>query len=131
MRSGRSRRRPLSPRGYSLGCVDDCLFCRIVAGKIPATVVYEDDDVMAINDVFPRAPLHVLVVPRKHVARLSDLDDEPLGGKLLQAVRRVIQQGKVGDDFRLVVNNGDQAGQTVPHLHLHVLAGREFAWPPG
>jgi len=111
--------------------VDDCLFCRIVAGKIPATVVYEDDDVMAINDVFPRAPFHVLVVPRKHVARLLDLDDEPLGGKLLQAVRRVIRQGKVGDDFRLVVNNGDQAGQTVPHLHFHVLAGREFAWPPG
>jgi histidine triad (HIT) family protein len=65
--------------------VDDCLFCRIVAGKTPATVVYEDDDVLAINDVFPRAPFHVLVVPRKHVARLSDLDDETLGGKLLQA----------------------------------------------
>ena len=111
--------------------MDDCLFCRIVAGKIPATVVYEDDEVMAINDVFPRAPFHVLVVPRKHVAKLSDLDDESLGGKLLQAVRRVIRQSKVGEDFRLVVNNGDQAGQTVPHLHLHVLAGREFAWPPG
>ena len=111
--------------------MDDCLFCRIVEGKIPATVVYEDDDVMAINDVFPRAPFHVLVVPRKHVAKLSDLDDEPLGGKLLQAVRKVTRQGRVENDFRLVVNNGDQAGQTVPHLHLHVLAGREFAWPPG
>ena len=111
--------------------MDDCLFCRIVAGKIPATVVYEDDDVMAINDVFPRAPFHVLVVPRKDVARLSDLDDEPLGGQLLQTVRRVARQGGVGDNFRLVVNNGDQAGQTVPHLHLHVLGGREFAWPPG
>jgi histidine triad (HIT) family protein len=110
--------------------VDDCLFCRIVAGKIPATVVYEDDDVLAINDVFPRAPFHVLVVPRKHVARLSDLDDETLGGKLLQG-GRVTRQGNVGEDFRLVVNNGDQAGQTLPHLHLHVLAGREFAWPPG
>ncbi len=77
--------------------MDDCLFCRIVAGKIPATVVYEDDDVMAINDVFPRAPFHVLVVPRKHVERLSDLE----------------------------------AGQNVLHLHLHVLGGREFAWPPG
>ena len=111
--------------------MDDCLFCRIVAGKLPATVVYEDDDVMAINDVFPRAPFHVLVVPRKHVARLSDLDDEPLGGRLLQAVRRVAQKGGVGDNFRLVVNNGDHAGQTVWHLHLHVLGGRDFAWPPG
>jgi len=113
------------------GCVDDCLFCRIVEGKIPATIVYEDDDVMAINDVFPRAPFHVLVVPRKHVAKLSDLEDEALGGKLLQAVRKVARQGGVGDNFRLVVNNGDHAGQTVWHLHIHVLGGREFAWPPG
>ncbi len=111
--------------------MDDCLFCRIVAGKIPATVVYEDDDVLAINDVFPRAPFHVLVVPRKHVERLSDLEDEPLGGRLLQAVRTVARQGGVGDNFRLVVNNGDNAGQNVLHLHLHVLGGREFAWPPG
>jgi len=111
--------------------VDDCLFCRIVAGKIPATVVYEDDEVLAINDVFPRAPFHVLVVPRKHVERLSDLEDEPLGGRLLQAVRTVARQGGVGDNFRLVVNNGDNAGQNVLHLHLHVLGGREFAWPPG
>ena len=111
--------------------MDDCLFCRIVAGKIPATVVYEDDDVLAINDVFPRAPFHVLVVPRKHVERLSDLEDEPLGGRLLQAVRTVARQGGVGDNFRLVVNNGDNAGQSVLHLHLHVLGGREFAWPPG
>ena len=94
-------------------------------------MVYEDDDVMAINDVSPHAPFHVLVVPRKHVARLAELDDETLGGQLLQAVRRVARQGGVGTDFRLVVNNGDQAGQTVPHLHLHVLAGRECAWPPG
>ena len=111
--------------------MDDCLFCRIVAGKLPATVVYEDDQVMAINDVFPRAPFHVLVVPRKHIARLSDLEDEPLGGRLLQAVRKVARQGGVGDNFRLVINNGDQAGQAVMHLHIHVLGGREFGWPPG
>jgi histidine triad (HIT) family protein len=111
--------------------VDDCLFCRIVAGKIPATVVYEDDYVMAINDVFPRAPFHVLVVPRKHIAKLSDLEDESLGGRLLQTVGKVARQGGVGDNFRLVVNNGDHAGQSVWHLHLHVLGGREFGWPPG
>ena len=111
--------------------MDDCLFCRIVAGKIPATVVYEDDDVVVINDVFPRAPFHVLVVPRRHVATLAELDDERLGGTLLQAVRRVARQGGVGDNFRLVVNSGPAAGQSVWHLHLHVLGGREFGWPPG
>jgi len=111
--------------------VDDCLFCRIVAGKIPATVVYEDTDIVAINDVFPRAPFHVLVLPRQHIATLSDLEDDVLGGRLLQVVRRVAREGGVGDNFRLVVNNGDRAGQTVRHLHLHVLGGREFAWPPG
>lgn len=111
--------------------MDDCLFCRIVAGKIPATIVYEDDDVLAINDVFPRAPFHVLVVPKKHVEKLSDLEDEALGGQLLQAVRKVTRQGGVAENFRLVLNNGDQSGQTVPHLHFHVLGGREFAWPPG
>jgi len=111
--------------------VDDCLFCRIVAGTIPAKVAYEDADVMAIEDVYPRAPFHVLVLPRIHVARLSDLDDERLGGRLLQAARRVAQQGGVGDSFRLVVNNGEGAGQSVAHLHLHVLGGRDFAWPPG
>lgn len=107
------------------------MFCRIVAGKIPATIVYEDDQVMAINDVFPRAPFHVLVVPRKHVEKLSELEDEVLGGRLLQAVRKVASQGGVADNFRLVVNNGDNAGQTVWHVHFHVLGGREFAWPPG
>jgi histidine triad (HIT) family protein len=111
--------------------VDDCLFCRIAGGHIPATVVYEDDDVLAIQDVYPRAPFHVLVIPRTHVAKLSDLDDERLGGRLLQAVRRVAQQGGVADNFRLVVNNGDHAGQSVWHVHFHVLGGREFAWPPG
>ncbi len=107
------------------------MFCRIVAGKIPATVVYEDADILAINDVFPRAPFHVLVIPRMHVPTLADLDDDALGGRLLQVVRRVARQGGVGDSFRLVVNNGDRAGQSVRHLHLHVLGGRDFAWPPG
>jgi len=91
--------------------VDDCLFCRIVAGKIPATVVYEDDDVLAINDVFPRAPFHVLVVPRKHVERLSDLETSPLVAAL-QAVRTVARQGGVGDNFRLVVNNATTPART-------------------
>ncbi len=111
--------------------MDDCLFCRIVDGKIPATIVYADDDIVAINDVYPRAPFHVLVLPRTHVATLADLDDEQLGGRLLQAVRRVAREGGVADTFRLVVNNGAGAGQSVGHLHLHVMGGRSFSWPPG
>jgi histidine triad (HIT) family protein len=111
--------------------MDDCLFCRIVGYKVPAQVVFEDDDAMAINDVFPRAPFHVLVMPKRHVARLSDLEDERLAGHLLQVVRRVAREGGHGDDFRLVLNNGSGAGQSVDHLHLHVMAGRPFAWPPG
>jgi histidine triad (HIT) family protein len=111
--------------------MDDCLFCRIVGYKVPAQVVFEDDDVMAINDVFPRAPFHVLVLPKIHVARLSDLDDERLAGRLLSAVRRVARDGGHGADFRLVLNNGTGAGQSVEHLHMHVMAGRPFAWPPG
>jgi histidine triad (HIT) family protein len=110
--------------------VDDCLFCRIVAGKVPAKIAYEDDDVVAIHDVVPRAPFHVLVMPRRHVARLSALEDEALGGRLLQTVRRVASEAGQRS-FRLVVNEGAAAGQSVEHLHLHVLAGRDFEWPPG
>jgi len=111
--------------------VDECLFCRIVAGHVPAKVAYEDDAAVAIHDVFPQAPFHVLVIPRTHVARLADLEDEALGGRLLQVARRVAAQGGHADRYRLVVNNGAGAGQSVGHLHLHVLAGRSFAWPPG
>ena len=110
--------------------MDDCLFCRIVAGKVPAKIAYQDDDVIAIHDVFPRAPFHVLVMPRRHVERISTLEDERLGGRLLQAVRRVTAEAGQAD-FRLVSNNGGGAGQSVEHLHLHVLAGRSFEWPPG
>lgn len=108
----------------------DCLFCRIIDGKVPAQVILDDDDILAINDVFPRAPFHVLVMPKRHVARLSELDDATLAGRLVQAARRVARDAG-HKDYRLVVNNGEAAGQSVDHLHLHVLAGRAFAWPPG
>lgn len=109
----------------------ECLFCRIVAGEVPAKIVYRDEHAVAFSDVNPKAPLHVLVVPRLHVARLSELEDGALGGHLLQAVRRVASEAGYGDDFRVVVNNGESAGQSVWHVHLHVLAGRDFGWPPG
>lgn len=111
--------------------MDDCLFCRIVGGHVPAKIAYEDDDVVAIHDVFPRAPFHVLVMPRRHVAALAELDDERLAGRLLQAVRRVAATSGHPDGYRVVVNNGPAAGQSVAHLHIHVLAGRALGWPPG
>lgn len=109
----------------------DCVFCRIVAGEIPATIVYRDEHAVAFSDLNPQAPLHALVVPRVHVARLSELEDSALGGHLLQAARRVAAEAGYAGDFRLVVNDGARAGQSVWHLHLHVLGGRGFGWPPG
>lgn len=109
----------------------DCLFCLIVEGKIPATVVYQDGDVIAINDAYPRAPFHVLVMPKKHVAQLSELEDPVLSGTLLQAARKVAREVAKAQSYRLVINTGEASGQSVQHLHLHVLAGRSFEWPPG
>lgn len=108
----------------------DCIFCRIASGEVPAETVHRDDDVVAFKDLNPRAPLHVLVIPRRHVAKLGELDDEALGGRLLQAARRVAREAGY-EDYRVVVNNGAGAGQSVGHLHLHVLGGRQFSWPPG
>jgi len=111
--------------------VADCVFCKISSKTIPSSIVYETADVVAFKDLTPRAPLHVLVIPRAHVAKLSELEDEALGGKLLQAARTVAKNAGHADNFRVVVNNGGTAGQSVWHLHLHVLAGRQFTWPPG
>jgi diadenosine tetraphosphate (Ap4A) HIT family hydrolase len=111
--------------------VADCLFCRIVAGEIPSKKVYEDDAVFAFEDIAPKAPTHLLVVPRKHVARLADAgEDEALLGMLLARVARIARDRGLSD-FRLVVNNGEGVGQSVFHLHFHVLAGRSMGWPPG
>ena len=109
----------------------DCVFCKISSKTIPSSIVYETADVVAFKDLTPRAPLHVLVIPRAHVAKLSELEDEALGGKLLQAARTVAKNAGHADNFRVVVNNGDTAGQSVWHLHLHVLGGRKLEWPPG
>lgn len=111
--------------------MSDCVFCRIVSGEAPATILYRDEHTVAFDALNPAAPLHALVVPRTHVARLSELEDAALGGQLLQAARRVAAAAGYADEFRVVVNNGAAAGQSVWHLHLHVLGGREFGWPPG
>jgi histidine triad (HIT) family protein len=111
-----------------------CLFCRIIAGEIPATKVYEDDHLVAFNDINPQAPMHVLIVPRQHVATLNDLEagHDPLVGEMVRrAAALAAERGYAASGFRTVFNCNAAAGQTVFHVHLHVLGGRTLTWPPG
>lgn len=109
------------------------IFGKIIEREIPADIVYEDEHCLAFRDVNPQAPTHVLLVPRKEIARLADAGDadQALLGHLMIAASKVARQLGIGDAFRLVVNNGEGAGQSVFHLHLHILGGRRFSWPPG
>ena len=112
----------------------DCLFCKIIAGKIPGAIVYEDDAVVAFKDVNPQAPMHVLIVPRKHIASLNDLipgDDELVGSMFRRAAALARDAGHDQHGYRTVFNTGREAGQSVFHIHLHLLAGRALTWPPG
>ena len=111
---------------------DNCLFCKIVRGEIPTNKLYEDDDVLAFRDIAPQAPVHFLVIPKKHLSGPSAVtaEDEPMGGKLLRGGNEIaLKEGTA--HYRVVFNNGAQAGQTVFHLHMHILGGRNMAWPPG
>lgn len=111
----------------------DTIFSKIIERKIPADIVYEDDLCLAFRDVNPQAPIHILIVPKKPIPKLVEASqaDQPLLGHLLLAANRIANDLGVADAFRLIVNNGADAGQTVFHLHLHLLAGRSFNWPPG
>ena len=112
----------------------DCLFCKIIAGEIPADIVYEDDSSVAFRDIQPQAPVHILVVPRRHIAGLLEVseDNERLMGRIFRAAARVAaQEGIAETGFRSVVNHGPDAQQSVNHLHVHVLGGRQMSWPPG
>ncbi len=111
-----------------------CLFCKIISKEIPAKTVYEDDTVMAFEDLNPQAPVHILIIPKKHIATSLDISDEDneLIGLLYQAANRIARDKKVADKgFRTVMNCNREAGQTVFHIHLHLLAGRAMQWPPG
>ncbi|ACL72163.1 histidine triad (HIT) protein [Thioalkalivibrio sulfidiphilus HL-EbGr7] len=111
-----------------------CIFCKIAAGDIPAEIVYEDDQVLAFRDLNPQAPLHALVIPRKHIATLNDLtaEDEALVGRMYLAARQVAgEAGLATRGYRTVMNCNSEAGQSVYHIHLHVLGGRSMQWPPG
>jgi histidine triad (HIT) family protein len=112
----------------------DCLFCKIRDGEIPGDIVFETDDMLAFRDVNPQAPTHVLIIPKKHISTVNDLDenDEAIMGKLFRTAKLIAAQEGVSDDgYRLVVNCNEKAGQTVFHIHMHLLAGRAMIWPPG
>jgi len=111
---------------------DSCLFCRIVRGEIPAKLVHEDEQTLAFRDIDPKAPTHVLVIPKVHVPSLNEATDAEMLGRLMLAARSIAEaEGLRTDGYRTVVNTGANAGQTVHHIHLHLLGGRHLSWPPG
>ena len=111
----------------------DCIFCRIVAGDIPSKKVKEDDAVVAFHDIDPKAPTHILVIPKKHIASLAAAEpgDEALLGRLLRMAAEIAREQGLGKGYRVVISTGPEGGQTVDHLHVHVLGGRQMHWPPG
>jgi histidine triad (HIT) family protein len=114
--------------------VIDCVFCKIIAGDVPAEFLHNDDLVVAIRDISPKAPTHLLLMPREHIQSAAQLRDEhgPMLGRLFAvAAKLAADAGIVGSGFRLVTNAGEGAGQSVPHLHFHLLGGRSMSWPPG
>ncbi len=112
--------------------MSDCLFCKMVAGEIKPDIVYQDETVLAFRDVNPQAPVHILIIPKKHVETLNDLEDSVLAGHLLKtAVSLAKQEGLAEDGYRTVFNCNKNGGQEVFHLHMHLLGGRQMSWPPG
>jgi len=112
----------------------DCLFCKIINGDIPADIIYQDDDVIGFNDINPQAPTHVLFIPKQHISTVNDMadNDAALVGKLFLAAKQVAKdKGFADNGYRLVMNCNEGAGQTVFHIHLHMLAGCGLTWPPG
>ena len=114
--------------------MSDCLFCKIAAGESPADIVHEDETLLAFRDISPQAPTHVLIIPRKHIATINDLsesDTEEIGKLFLAAARIAREEGIAEDGYRVTMNCNAGAGQTVFHVHLHMLGGRQMTWPPG
>ena len=110
----------------------DCVFCKIVTGEIPSDKIYEDEDIIAFNDLDPQAPIHFLVIPKKHITSLAQVEesDSALVGRIMLAIQKLAAENNL-ESYRVVTNIGEDGGQTVPHLHFHVLGGRAFHWPPG
>ena len=111
----------------------DCLFCNIVKGQIPSEKVYEDNDVYAFKDVNPEAPVHILIIPKRHIKSVDELEetDKKLVGHIFLVAKKLAKENKLENGYRLVSNIGEEGGQSVKHLHFHLLGGRSFNWPPG
>jgi histidine triad (HIT) family protein len=111
----------------------DCLFCKIASGAVPVTRLYEDEQLLAFPDIHPQAPVHILIIPRQHLASVAQTTaaDAPLLGHLLSSAAAIARQQGLQNGYRLVLNTGADGGQTVGHLHLHLLGGRHMGWPPG
>ncbi len=112
--------------------MNDCLFCKMARGEIKPDIVFENDHILAFKDINPQAPVHLLVIPKRHIATMNELDDANLGGEILKAAVTLAKQlGIAEDGYRTVFNCNNHGGQAVYHLHLHLLGGRQMAWPPG
>ncbi len=111
----------------------DCIFCKIASGEIPSTKVYEDDTVVAFNDLEPQAPVHILIIPKEHITSAADITKENSGvvAHIFEVAAIIAKEKGLADGFRIVNNCGESAGQSVKHLHFHLMAGREFGWPAG
>ena len=111
----------------------DCLFCKIAAGEIPSTKVYEDQQVFAFKDIDPQAPFHVLIIPKEHIASAAEITPEnsQIVAHIFEVAAQIAKEHQLGKGFRIVTNCGEEGGQTVGHLHYHMLAGRNLSWPPG
>ena len=111
----------------------DCLFCKIVSGDIPSAKVYEDDTVLAFNDINPEAPVHILLIPKMHITSMADVNESnsSVVAHIFEVAAKIAREKGFDDGFRVVSNCGDSAGQTVKHLHFHLMAGRDFGWPAG
>ena len=112
--------------------MSDCVFCKIVSKQIPSQIIYEDDQSLAFLDITPQAPYHIIVIPKEHFATIAEIKDYKIIGHLFSVINKIAQEkGFFKDGFRVVLNQGRNAGQAVPHLHFHILAGRPLHWPPG
>lgn len=113
--------------------MESCIFCKIAGGEVPADIVYSDDELIALVDMNPEAPVHLLIIPKKHIPSPENASEEdaPLLGKMFLLAARLAEKNGLGDGFRLVLNVGSDGGQTVDHIHLHLLGGRHMLWPPG
>ena len=109
----------------------DCIFCKIVSGEIPSKVVYEDEHVLAFNDIEPQAPIHIVVIPKKHFANILELNDSNILNAIFDSIKNIADKQNMEKGFRIVCNTGSEGGQTVDHLHFHILSGRNIQWPPG